>query len=172
MSCINLDIRMLNEPLVLSTERIGRISVSTSLFNKLIKINTFDAVIHPIINVKVIPSLKVNVTQVIDAFLLKVFNIEDNLKVKIKNIEDFLNVKITPLYLENNLKTTITKLEESLYVVITNISKDLKVRTSIVCSIGNRQYLNVSPDEIQWITPDCGVIYTVESNTKWIISNS
>ena len=104
MSCISLELRMLNEPLVLSTERIGGISVNASLVNKLIKINTFDAVIHLIVKVKAVPNLK--------------------------------------------------------------------VRTSIVCSIGNKRYLNVSPDEIQWITPDCGVIYTVESNTKWIISNS
>lgn len=92
MSCISLELRMLNEPLVLSTERIGGISVSASLIGNPIKFSIFDTVSHP------------------------------------------------------------------------------KVRTSIVCSIKElKNYLKVSPEEVQWITPDYGIVYNVYSDMDWIV---
>lgn len=95
MSCISLELRMLNEPLVLSTERIGGISVSTSLIGNPIKFSIFDTVSHP------------------------------------------------------------------------------KVRTSIVCSIKElKNYLKVSPEEVQWITPDYGIVYNVYSDLDWIVVTS
>ena len=40
---------------------------------------------------------------------------------------------------------------------------------TIVCSIADLHYLKVSPEEVQWITPDYGVVYHVESDTNWIV---
>lgn len=45
----------------------------------------------------------------------------------------------------------------------------LKLSCGIVCSVGDIKYLRVSPQEVQWITPDMGVVYTVESDTSWSI---
>ena len=92
MSCINIDIRMMNEPLILSTERIGGIFTSVSLVGEPLKISILDAILHP------------------------------------------------------------------------------KVRCSIVCSIKElKNYLKVSPEDVQWITPEYGILYTVESDMDWII---
>lgn len=48
--------------------------------------------------------------------------------------------------------------------------KPLNVKCNIVCTLKeviNR--LSVTPSDIQWITPDYGIMYEVESNTDWII---
>lgn len=43
------------------------------------------------------------------------------------------------------------------------------MRCAIVCSVADLHYLKVSPEEVQWITPDYGVVYHVESDTNWIV---
>lgn len=43
------------------------------------------------------------------------------------------------------------------------------LRCAIVCSVADLPYLNVSPDEVQWITSDYGVFYHVESDTDWVV---
>lgn len=92
MSCINVDIKLLNNPLAISTERVGGINASATLAVNPIIVSIFDIIIHP------------------------------------------------------------------------------KVRTSIVCSIKElKNYLNVSPEEVQWITPDYGIVYNVYSDMDWII---
>ena len=48
-------------------------------------------------------------------------------------------------------------------------SERLTGRCSIICSVAELKYLNVSPEEVVWITPDKGVVYEVDSNTEWII---
>lgn len=47
----------------------------------------------------------------------------------------------------------------------------LRVSCGIVCDVNDTggKYLDVSPDDIQWITEDIGVVYTVYSNTDWEI---
>lgn len=49
------------------------------------------------------------------------------------------------------------------------IDKHLKLTCGIVCTISDAYYLRVSPSEVQWITPEIGVIYQVISNTDWVI---
>lgn len=55
----------------------------------------------------------------------------------------------------------------------TNISradKPITVSCSVVCSIKElKNYLKVSPNDVQWITSDVGVIYNVESDMDWVI---
>lgn len=54
-------------------------------------------------------------------------------------------------------------------ISITRIHSDLNVSCGIVCSLAEVLYLDVSPQEIQWITEDMGVVYNVSSNTSWTI---
>ena len=57
--------------------------------------------------------------------------------------------------------------------VVDAIKSHLNVRCSIVCSLAEVvEYLNVSPEDIQWITDDMGVFFDVESNVDWIIVTS
>ena len=53
-----------------------------------------------------------------------------------------------------------------------DITSHLKVKCSVVCSIADLHYLKVSPEEVQWITPDYGVVYHVESDTNWIVTTN
>ena len=46
------------------------------------------------------------------------------------------------------------------------------MRCTVVCSIADLHYLKVSPEDVQWITPDYGVVYHVESDTNWIVTTS
>lgn len=95
MSCLSVDVKLLRNPLVLSTERIGGISANVSLAS-------------------------------------------------------------VPLVLK-----------------IADAARHLSVRCSIVCSIKElHNYLKVSPKEIQWITPEYGIVYNVESDLDWIIVTS
>lgn len=49
------------------------------------------------------------------------------------------------------------------------IDKHLKLTCGVVCTIADIHYLRVSPSDVQWITPDIGVVYQVTSDTDWII---
>lgn len=66
---------------------------------------------------------------------------------------------------------TVIKSSDSLSCNIFDklIDKHLKLTCRIVCTIADTHYLRVSPSEIQWITPDIGVVYQVMSDTDWII---
>jgi hypothetical protein len=77
----------------------------------------------------------------------------------VKNIRD-------PFIVETINKSTIPK------VTMENLLEGLKVMLSIVGSITELgKYLEVSPEEIQWITDDTGIYYDVYSNVNWIITN-
>lgn len=60
-----------------------------------------------------------------------------------------------------------------LNVTVKDLCQDsghLRMKVSIVCSVKKLHgYLRVSPEEVQWITPDYGIVYTVESDTDWIV---
>lgn len=45
----------------------------------------------------------------------------------------------------------------------------LNISCGIVCSVGNTIFVDVFPQEVQWITTDDVVIYSVKSNTDWLI---
>ena len=50
------------------------------------------------------------------------------------------------------------------------LKKDhLKLHCGIVCTVENMHYLRVSPQDIQWITPEVGVVYYVESDVSWTV---
>lgn len=39
----------------------------------------------------------------------------------------------------------------------------------LVCTVGTRKYLRVTPEEPMWITLGHDLTYTVRSNTDWIV---
>lgn len=45
----------------------------------------------------------------------------------------------------------------------------LKVNLYFVCRVGTREFIRVSPEEPIWITMDEMGVYTVRSNTDWVV---
>lgn len=89
-----------------------------------------------------------------------------------------LNVRVTALHeqlgcivtrIGEGIKVLANRVGEPLKVLSTDIAEHLAVRCNIVCTLGDLHYINVSPEEVQWITDDIGIVYTVESDTNWII---
>lgn len=79
-----------------------------------------------------------------------------------------LNVNITNI--SNGLIILLNKINEDLKLNISDIyQKHLTVSYGIVCSIKTENYLQVSPEDVQWITEDSDIIYIVKSNTNWEI---
>lgn len=73
----------------------------------------------------------------------------------------------------DGIKALLTRVEEPMNAFATDIAEHLNVRCSIVCSLSEiTDYLNVTPNDIQWITDDMGVFFDVESNVDWIIVTS
>lgn len=52
-------------------------------------------------------------------------------------------------------------------VCASRIGQGLRVTAGIVCTAGRSEYLRVSPEEVQWLTPYNTVIYAVRSNLEW-----
>lgn len=44
-----------------------------------------------------------------------------------------------------------------------------QARFSLVCTINKSSYLKVTPEAVQWVTPDDVTIYAVRSNVSWIV---
>lgn len=79
-----------------------------------------------------------------------------------------LNVNITNI--SNDLVILLNKINEDLKLNISDIyQKHLTVSYGIVCSIKTENYLQVSPEDVQWITEDSDIIYIVKSNMNWKI---
>lgn len=49
------------------------------------------------------------------------------------------------------------------------LNKVLKVTLDVVYNTEEVKYLYVRPEEVQWISPNYGITYKVESNTNWTI---
>ena len=136
---------MINEPLVLSTERIGGMSVSASLIGNPIKFTIFDTLTHPKVSFKVIPNLNVQITPKKEFFVRIVRGSEE-------------------------VKAEATRYDKPLNIKVVNSFPSMKARCSIVCSLKElKNYLFVSPEEVQWITPEYGIVYNVYSDTDWIV---
>ena len=98
-----------------------------------------------------------------------------------------VNINIIPSKFEvgttllNKLNVNITNISNDLIILLNKINEDLKLNISdryqkhltvsygIVCSIKTENYLQVSPEDVQWITEDSDIIYIVKSNTNWKI---
>lgn len=98
-----------------------------------------------------------------------------------------VNINIIPSKFEvgttllNKLNVNITNISNGLIILLNKINEDLKLNISdiyqkhltvsygIVCSIKTENYLQVSPEDVQWITEDSDIIYIVKSNMNWEI---
>lgn len=90
------------------------------------------------------------------------------LNITVTNMSPPLRVEVERL---GGIILTVIKSSNSLNCNICDklIDKHLKLTCGVVCTIPDIHYLRVSPSEIQWITPDLGVVYQVTSDTDWII---
>lgn len=97
--------------------------------------------------------------KLITSSIISLVRLIDKLYLSIDNLNPILNILIS----KNNSDLFITIEDKH--------SSHLRVSCGIVCDVNDTggKYLDVSPDEIQWITEDIGVVYTVYSNTDWEI---
>ena len=71
--------------------------------------------------------------------------------------------------ISEHIRASVRGLNAELTARVVDLSERLNVRCDIVCSLADVQYLEVSPTEVQWITPDEIIMYTVTSNVDWEI---
>lgn len=71
-----------------------------------------------------------------------------------------------------DIAVEIHRYDKPIVVIAEDAGNHLKIECGIVCSVSDLPYLRVSPQEVQWITPDEGIIYNVESDTDWVILTS
>lgn len=70
----------------------------------------------------------------------------------------------------NGLNAVVVNAVVPIKAGVSDVASHLNARVSIICSVSEAvYYLNVTPEEVQWITDDAGVFYDVESNVEWII---
>lgn len=87
-----------------------------------------------------------------------------------------INVMVTPFIcscnVECNCETGLDVNVDMLSIAKVNIMpkiNGLNIKCGVVCSLTDVMFINIFPQEVQWITTDDVVIYSVESNTDWII---
>lgn len=71
--------------------------------------------------------------------------------------------------ISEHIRASVRGLNAEFTARVADITERLNVHCGIVCSLADVQYLEVSPTEVQWITPDDFIIYTVTSNVDWEI---
>lgn len=93
------------------------------------------------------------------------------LSVTITNLSPSLHLGVGWL---GGIEASVSRYDTPLSLEISDVFKNnhLKLSCGIVCSVGDLRYLRVSPQEVQWITPDEAIVYMVESDTNWTIITS
>ena len=100
---------------------------------------------------------------------VNITRIGEGIKASVASAKGLLSPKVS--LLNNSLIAKVTDIASRLKVNISRIDNALSVRCSVVCSITElKEYLNVTPSEVQWITDDIGVFFEVESNVQWIVT--
>ena len=100
-----------------------------------------------------------------DCLKVDVIPLIEPIKISLE-VAQLKDVIVSPLV--EGLKLSLG-VEELLGVVVSPLVESLKVCCGIVCDIAQLNYLNVSPEEVMWITDSEGIYYSVESNTDWIV---
>lgn len=100
--------------------------------------------------------LSVNITRATEGFQIGVERIGEQMSVNVEKTTPALSVALS--------------LIPSLSATLSLIGERLKASVSIVCTVSEiKEWLKVSPQEVQWITDDMGVFYDVVSNVEWIV---
>ena len=88
------------------------------------------------------------------------------LNVDIRKLGEALALDVTKL---GGMSVSASLYGEYLAPIVSEVGTHLNISCGIVCSLSDVFYLNVSPEEVQWITPDMGIVYNVMSNIDWTI---
>lgn len=64
---------------------------------------------------------------------------------------------------------TLQEFKEQIRCRVVSIPR-MMVEVGIICTAEEAYYLNVSPQEVQWITEDEVIVYRVRSNVDWVIN--
>ena len=88
------------------------------------------------------------------------------LSVIIKRLSESLALVVKRI---GGIAVEIHRCDKPIVVTTEDVGKHLKIACGIVCSVADLHYLRVSPEEVQWITPDMGIVYNVMSNIDWTI---
>ena len=81
---------------------------------------------------------------------------------------DTLDVNITSI--TNPIEIRVLNNTFGLIPVLTDLYENhLKVVCNLICSLNVKGYIEVSPEEIQWLTEDTDITYIVKSNIDWEI---
>ena len=71
--------------------------------------------------------------------------------------------------IDERIQVHVSEITERVTLFTKDTTKRMQINIGVICSLSNMKYLQVSPEEIQWITPEDDVIYVVQSNTDWDI---
>lgn len=95
------------------------------------------------------------------------------ISIKVKNCTTPIQVTVSQVCsiggANVNFKAIVNRIGEQLKVITERIHSPLSVNVSVVCSLSDFYYMDVSPGDIQWITSDDVIMYTVTSNVDWEI---
>ena len=100
--------------------------------------------------------LSVNITKATEDFRIGVERIGEQMSVNVEKTTPALSVALS--------------LIPRFSATCSLIGERLKATVGIVCTLSEvKEWLKVSPQEVQWITDDMGVYYDVVSNVEWIV---
>lgn len=115
--------------------------------------------------------INVKVSPVPSDLTVNSFHILEGLNVSLRDISK--RVLVNVYRLGEGLGVSLRDVSERVLVNTHRLGEGLSVRCSVICSLVDvAPYLDISPQEIQWITDDTGVFFDVESNVEWIIVTS
>ena len=93
--------------------------------------------------------------------------IGEGLKAHVSRTDESIQWSVSDV--TKRIAMSVHEVTDRALMAIHDVTERLNAHVSIVCSLEDVKYLRVSPEEIQWITPEYGVAYTVESDTEWIV---
>lgn len=93
----------------------------------------------------------------------------DRLDARCDDVSKHLDINLSET--EQHLCANCRSESAALVASVDDAESHLKVKLSIVCSLAEiRDFLHVTPKDIQWITDDMGVYYDVYTNLEWIVT--
>lgn len=113
---------------------------------------------HITANVESLQRYVVSVDRVGENIATKVADVSYRLMVSAEDSKEHLHVSMTNEVCETNgcLKTQVERRTMPMVVTL-----------GIVCTRSEIALIEVTPEDVQWITPDMGVVYEVTSRVSW-----
>lgn len=92
--------------------------------------------------------------------------ISPKVKIHLYQIDDKISVKTSKI---DGMNVCASLQGQLITPSVANVTSRMNISCGIVCTVSNDPYLIISPSEVQWITDDIGVLFTVNSNTEWMV---